>query len=125
MPFASGSRQILRAVCEIRTRRNVPIAVIDSHEPFYGPTRFCEASRYAGKRRVGGNFILDTALSATGHSQYISMAHTTGGRDVVDVFDEGAHLSPVGRRVETSTPIRGRDSGLGKALHCRHNGSGY
>ena len=81
-----GSNEM--ALAPSKTAKKVSIAVIDPHEPFYGPTRFYEASAYAGKLQLTGSLILGTPLPGNGHNQYISMAHTTGGPDVVDVFVE-------------------------------------
>ncbi len=81
-----GSNEM--ALSPSRTKQNVPIAVIDPHEPLYGPTRWYEVRMYGGQIQVAGVAVVGTPVIALGHNAYISMAHTTGGPDVADIFIE-------------------------------------
>jgi len=81
-----GSNEM--ALAPAKTKRDVPIAVIDPHLGFYGPMRFYEARIYAGKIQTAGTAVAGMPLISLGHNEYISVAMTTGGPDTADVFIE-------------------------------------
>ncbi len=83
-----GSNQWL--VAPERTAVGVPIALIDPHLGWYGEHRFYEIRQYASDEdfAVSGAAILGIPMPTLGHSQYTSIAMTTGGPDAADVYEE-------------------------------------
>ncbi len=73
-----------------RTKLGVPIALVDPHLGWYGEFRFYEQRMYATADEVAisGACILGVPMPALGHSQYASIAMTTGGPDTADVYEE-------------------------------------
>lgn len=64
------------------------LALIDPHLSWYGPTRFYECRMYGETIKISGMGILGAPLPALGHSQWCSIAMTTGSGDTADVFVE-------------------------------------
>lgn len=81
-----GSNQML--VAPARSALKVPIAVIDPHLSWYGEFRFYEVRIYGDKLKVSGASILGLTFPSLGHSQWASIAMTTGGPDTSDVYEE-------------------------------------
>lgn len=83
-----GSNQWL--IAPGRTTVGAPIACIDPHLSWYGPFRFYEVRLYAEQEdlAISGASILGVPLPGLGHSQYASIAMTTGGPDTADVYEE-------------------------------------
>lgn len=81
-----GSNQMLLA--SKKTAMKAPIAVIDPHLGWYGEFRFYEVRIYAGDFKVSGVSILGIPFPSLGHSQWASVAMTTGGPDTSDIFEE-------------------------------------
>lgn len=81
-----GSNQMLLAPA--KTSMKAPIAVIDPHLSWYDEFRFYEVRMYAGDFAVSGVSILGIPFPSLGHSQWASIAMTTGGPDTSDVFEE-------------------------------------
>jgi acyl-homoserine lactone acylase PvdQ len=81
-----GSNEVL--IGPGRTALKVPIAVIDPHLSWYGEFRFYQIRIYAGDFNASGVCILGAPLPSLGHSQYCSIAMTTGGPDTSDIFVE-------------------------------------
>lgn len=73
-----------------RSAVGAPIALIDPHLSWYGPFRFYEQRMYASREdfAVSGACILGVPMPGLGHSQYLSVAMTTGGPDTADVYEE-------------------------------------
>ncbi|MCH8334142.1 penicillin acylase family protein, partial [Candidatus Sumerlaeota bacterium] len=71
-----------------RTEIGAPIALIDPHLGWYGPFRFYELRLYGDELKVSGASILGVPFPALGHSQWCSVAMTTGSGDTADVFVE-------------------------------------
>jgi acyl-homoserine lactone acylase PvdQ len=84
-----GSNQMLLA--SSRSALKAPIAVIDPHLGWYGEFRFYEVRIYAGSFKVSGVSILGIPFPSLGHSQWASVAMTTGGPDTSDVYEEEIH----------------------------------
>ena len=89
-----GSNEML--IAANRTTLGAPIAVIDPHLSWYGEFRFYQVRIYAGDYDVSGVSILGVPLPSLGHSQYCSVAMTTGGPDTSDIFEE--ELNPANPR---------------------------
>jgi acyl-homoserine-lactone acylase len=81
-----GSNEMLLAPS--RTAMHAPIAVIDPHLSWYGEFRFYEMRIYAGGFNFSGAAILGVPFPTLGHSQYLSIAMTTGGPDTSDAYEE-------------------------------------
>ena len=81
-----GSNQML--IAANRTTLNAPIAVIDPHLSWYGEFRFYQVRIYSPEFKVSGVSILGAPIPSLGHSQYCSVAMTTGGPDTSDVYEE-------------------------------------
>lgn len=81
-----GSNEWL--VAKERTAYGAPIALIDPHLSWYGPFRFYEARMYGGEISYSGMGIVGMPLPSLGHSQFISLAMTTGGPDTSDAYEE-------------------------------------
>lgn len=83
-----GSNQWL--IAPHRTADGHAIALIDPHLSWYGPFRFYEQRMYASADdfAVSGACILGVPMPGLGHSQYASIAMTTGGPDTSDVYEE-------------------------------------
>ncbi len=81
-----GSNQML--IAANRTTLNAPIAVIDPHLSWYGEFRFYQVRIYSPEFNVSGVSILGLPIPSLGHSQYCSVAMTTGGPDTSDVYEE-------------------------------------
>jgi penicillin amidase len=81
-----GSNQML--IAPSRTTLNVPIAVIDPHLSWYGEFRFYQLRIYSPEFSVSGVSILGVPIPSLAHSQYCSVAMTTGGPDTSDVYEE-------------------------------------
>lgn len=81
-----GSNQWL--IAPKRTTDGAALALIDPHLSWYGPFRFYEARLYGKTIKMSGAGILGAALPALGHSQWCSVAMTTGSGDTADVFEE-------------------------------------
>ncbi|MEO8120402.1 MAG: hydrogenase 4 subunit B, partial [Rhodoferax sp.] len=66
------------------------IALIDPHLSWYGPFRFYEQRMYATDEdfALSGACILGLPMPGLGHTQYASIAMTTGGPDTADVYEE-------------------------------------
>lgn len=88
-----GSNQWL--VAPQRTAVKAPIALIDPHLSWYGPFRFYEARLYGGAIAYSGMAIPGLPLPSLGHSQYVSIAMTTGGPDAADCYEEELHPDDV------------------------------
>ncbi len=84
-----GSNQWL--VAGERTEAKVPIALIDPHLSWYGAFRFYEVRMYGGEIAYSGMAIPGLPLPSLGHSQYVSIAMTTGGPDAADCYEEELH----------------------------------
>jgi acyl-homoserine lactone acylase PvdQ len=67
---------------------HAPIAVVDPHLSWYGAFRFYEMRIYGGDLAFSGACILGLPFPVLGHSQYASIAMTTGGPDTSDVYEE-------------------------------------
>lgn len=76
------------AVAANRTADGAPLALIDPHLGWYGQFRFYEARLYGGTLETSGVAIPGLPLSSLGHNRYCSVAMTTGGPDVADVYEE-------------------------------------
>lgn len=85
-PAYRGSNEVL--IAPQRTAMRAPIAIIDPHLSWYGEFRFYQVRIYAGDFKVSGVSILGVPIPALGHSQYCSVAMTTGGPDTSDVYEE-------------------------------------
>lgn len=81
-----GSNEMLLAGS--RTATGAPIAIIDPHLSWYGEFRFYEMRVYAGDFAYSGAAILGVPFPSLGHSQYTSIAMTTGGPDTSDIYEE-------------------------------------
>lgn len=81
-----GSNQML--IAANRTTLNSPIAVIDPHLSWYGEFRFYQVRIYSPEYSVSGVSILGAPIPSLAHSQYCSVAMTTGGPDTSDVYEE-------------------------------------
>jgi acyl-homoserine-lactone acylase len=81
-----GSNEMLLAPA--RTAMHAPIAVVDPHLSWYGAFRFYEMRIYGGDLAFSGASILGLPFPVLGHSQYASIAMTTGGPDTSDVYEE-------------------------------------
>jgi acyl-homoserine lactone acylase PvdQ len=81
-----GSNEWL--VAPSRTVDNAPIALIDPHLGWYGQFRFYEIRMYAGELAHSGMAIVGMPLPSLGHSQFCSVAMTTGGPDAADCYEE-------------------------------------
>ncbi len=81
-----GSNQML--ISPKRSAVKAPIAVIDPHLSWYGEFRFYEIRIYGANLKVSGASILGLVFPSLGHSQWASIAMTTGGPDTSDVFEE-------------------------------------
>lgn len=73
-----------------RSANGKVIALIDPHLSWYGPFRFYEQRMYATKEdfALSGAAILGLPMPGLGHTQYASIAMTTGGPDTADVYEE-------------------------------------
>jgi acyl-homoserine lactone acylase PvdQ len=87
-PAYRGSNEVL--IAPARTAMKAPIAIVDPHLSWYGAFRFYQARLYARDDQfaVSGVGILGQPIPSLGHSQYCSVAMTTGGPDTADVFEE-------------------------------------
>jgi acyl-homoserine-lactone acylase len=76
-----------------RSANGKVIALIDPHLGWYGPFRFYEQRMYASSEdfALSGAAILGLPMPGLGHSQYASIAMTTGGPDTADVYEETIH----------------------------------
>lgn len=86
-----------------RSANGSVIALIDPHLSWYGPFRFYEQRMYAAKENfnVSGACILGVPFPGLGHSQYASVAMTTGGPDTADVYEETVNpANPLQYRVD-------------------------
>jgi acyl-homoserine-lactone acylase len=81
-----GSNEVLLAPSH--TAMHAPIAVVDPHLSWYGAFRFYEMRIYGGDLAFSGACILGLPFPVLGHSQYASIAMTTGGPDTSDVYEE-------------------------------------
>jgi acyl-homoserine lactone acylase PvdQ len=81
-----GSNQWL--IAPSRSASGAPIALIDPHLSWYGHFRFYECRLYGKEVKVSGVCVLGSSLPALGHSQWCSVAMTTGSGDTADVFEE-------------------------------------
>lgn len=71
-----------------KSAAGVPIALVDPHLSWYEQFRFYECRLYGDTIKVSGMAILGAALPTLGHSQWCSVAMTTGSGDTADVFEE-------------------------------------
>lgn len=71
-----------------RTADGHVLALIDPHLSWYGPFRFYECRMYGETIKVSGACIVGLPLPTLGHSEYCSVAMTTGAGDTADVFEE-------------------------------------
>ncbi len=73
-----------------RSENGKVIALIDPHLSWYGPFRFYEQRMYAKADdfALSGAAILGLPMPGLGHTQYASIAMTTGGPDTADVYEE-------------------------------------
>jgi len=73
-----------------RSANGKVIALIDPHLSWYGPFRFYEQRMYATDEdfALSGACILGLPMPGLGHTQYASIAMTTGGPDTADVYEE-------------------------------------
>ena len=96
-PAYRGSNEML--IAPGRTAMKAPIAVVDPHLGWYGSFRFYESRLNARDDRfhVSGVSILGQPLPSLGHSQFCSVAMTTGGPDTSDVYEE--EINPEDPRV--------------------------
>lgn len=87
-PEYRGSNEWL--VSPKRSAAGGVIALIDPHLSWYGPFRFYEQRMYASKDdfALSGAAILGIPMPGLGHTQYTSIAMTTGGPDTADVYEE-------------------------------------
>jgi acyl-homoserine-lactone acylase len=85
-PVYRGSNEMLLAPA--RTAMKKPIAVIDPHLSWYGEFRFYEIRMYGGALKMSGAAIVGLPFPTLGHSQYCSVAMTTGGPDTSDIYEE-------------------------------------
>ena len=87
-PAYRGSNEML--IASSRSALKAPIAVVDPHLGWYGSFRFYQSRIYARDDQfaVSGVSILGQPLPSLGHSQYCSVAMTTGGPDTSDVYEE-------------------------------------
>jgi acyl-homoserine-lactone acylase len=81
-----GSNEML--IAPSRTKEKAPIAVIDPHLSWYGETRYYEMRVYGGQLAYSGGTRLGLPFPTLGHSQFVSIAMTTGGPDTGDTFEE-------------------------------------
>jgi penicillin amidase len=103
-----GSNEML--IAPRRTAMNAPIAVIDPHLSWYGEFRFYQVRIYAGDYNVSGVSILGVPFPSLGHSQYASVAMTTGGPDTSDIFEE---------EINTDNPRQYRSDGKWRDMVVR------
>jgi acyl-homoserine lactone acylase PvdQ len=109
MPLSyRGSNEML--IAAKRTAVNAPIAIIDPHVAWYGAIRFYEVRIYTPELNVAGVSILGMPLPTLGHSQYCSVAMTTGGPDTSDIFEE---------EINPSNPAQYRYDGRWRDLSIR------
>lgn len=87
-PEYRGSNQWI--VSPKRSAAGGVIALIDPHLSWYGPFRFYEQRMYAKDDdfALSGAAILGVPMPGLGHTQYASIAMTTGGPDTADVYEE-------------------------------------
>ena len=85
-PPYRGSNQML--IAPSRTAMHAPIAIVDPHLSWYDQFRFYEVRIYAGDFNVSGVSILGVPIPSLGHSQFCSVAMTTGGPDTSDIYEE-------------------------------------
>ena len=81
-----GSNEML--VAPSRSSLKVPLAVIDPHVPWYDEFRWYEERLYAPGMAIAGGAILGLPFPSLGHSQWASVAMTTGGPDTGDAYIE-------------------------------------
>ncbi|MBL9124378.1 MAG: penicillin acylase family protein [Planctomycetaceae bacterium] len=113
------------------------IALIDPHLSWYGPFRFYEQRMYAPQDdfALSGAAILGVPMPGLGHTQFASIAMTTGGPDTADIYEEtinpenpleyllDGQWKKMTERVETIR-IRTQDGVVSKDLkvHATHRG---
>ncbi len=85
MPYR-GSNEWL--VAPDRTESGAVMALVDPHLSWYDQFRFYESRIYGDTVKVSGVGILGASLPSLGHSQWCSIAMTTGSGDTADVFEE-------------------------------------
>ena len=85
IPYLSSNQWLL---APSRTAMHAVIAVVDPHVPWYGEFRWYEERLYADGVAMSGAAVLGMPIPVLGHSQYASVAMTTGGPDTGDVFEE-------------------------------------
>jgi penicillin amidase len=103
-----GSNEMV--IARQRTAMNAPIAVVDPHVQWYDAMRFYEVRVYTPELNVSGVAILGVPLPSLGHSQYCSVAMTTGGPDTSDIYEE---------ELDPSNPRRYRYNGQWRDLTVR------
>ncbi len=81
-----GSNEM--ALAPSKTKDKIALTVIDPHLGFYGAMRFYEARLYGGTIHAAGTAVTGLPMVSLGHSEYMSVAMTTGGPDTADVFME-------------------------------------
>ncbi|HVU86385.1 MAG TPA: penicillin acylase family protein [Pirellulales bacterium] len=88
------------------------IALIDPHLSWYGPFRFYEQRMYARGEdfALSGAAILGLPMPGLGHTQYASVAMTTGGPDTADVYEE---------TVDPANPLRYEVDGKWREMKTR------
>jgi len=95
-----------------RSANGKVIALIDPHLSWYGPFRFYEQRMYASGDdfALSGAAILGLPMPGLGHTQYASIAMTTGGPDTADVYEE---------TVDPANPLRYQVDGQWRDMTTR------
>lgn len=79
-----GSNEML--VAPSRTAMNAAVAIVDPHVSWYGDIRFYQVRVYTPEYNASGVCLVGQPLPSLGHSEYCSVAMTTGGPDTADAF---------------------------------------
>ncbi|APW60677.1 Glutaryl-7-aminocephalosporanic-acid acylase [Paludisphaera borealis] len=80
-----GSNQML--IAPSRSASKAAVAIIDPHVSWYDAIRFYQVRVYTPEYNVAGVCLLGMPLPTLGHSQFCSVAMTTGGPDTSDSFE--------------------------------------
>jgi acyl-homoserine lactone acylase PvdQ len=108
-PYLGSNEWVIAAD---RSASGKVIALIDPHLSWYGPFRFYEQRMYASGEdfALSGAAILGLPMPGLGHTQYASVAMTTGGPDTADVYEE---------TVDPANPLRYEVDGKWREMTTR------
>jgi len=108
LPYRGSNEWLISAK---RSAEGVPIALIDPHLSWYDQFRFYECRLYGDTIKISGMGIVGASLPALGHSQWCSIAMTTGSGDTADVFEE---------TINPENPMQYQDDGKWMDVKVRH-----